>query len=478
MGHRLYRWITIWCLCLIAPAVLAQAAETAAIPELPASLLVDQTGALSNAERAVLEDRLRAIQASGRAQVAILVSVGAAGEPLADFSLRVAEAWRLGRSGRNDGLLILLIPSTAAARIEVGYGLEGAIPDARASQWLDDLLPAMRQEKIAAGLNHLLDQVGGALPKAEAEAASSPGDTVLDVHPEWKLPFVLVVFSPFAIFPVLFGSLLPGRSRGPASRVGGGLASGLLLAAFFGGAAWALWDRTAALMVAGSALPLPLLWMLNAFEDNELAPWLRYARAFGNLIGVVFFFAVITLFVGVGLQVGQVEELWMAPIFAGLLAIGLAVFLFPGKAHYLMLVLRSAMHFALILAIVYPALQPFIPHPAGMAFAASGALTACIALSLYLDARERSRAQSRQGGGVRWSLWIVGLVLLVVLPFALMSLAFAFAGEDLKTQIIQAAAGGGSLTGIAWLAARVGLFAAVKVGLGGLFGGGGAGRGG
>ena len=89
---------------------------------------------------------------------------------------------------------------------------------------------------------------------------------------------------------------------------------------------------------------------------------------------------------------------------------------------------------------------------------------------------ERWRRGSVAAGGRRWSLWLFGLAFVVALPFALLALILAVGGEDAKTQLIQAAAGGGTLAGLLALAARVGLIAAVKVGLGGAFGGGGAGR--
>jgi hypothetical protein len=285
-------------------------------------------------------------------------------------------------------------------------------------------------------------------------------------HPEWRLPFALVVFSPFALFPLFMGRW-------------GCVVSAPMLAGFYGGAAWGLWDSTtAALAVAGAVFPLPFMWALNWSQGYYLAPWLRYARAIGNLIGVALFFAVITLFVGAGLSAAGAEEVWAAPIFAGLLAIGVAVFLFPGKpAQVLMIVLRSLMHFAFILAVAYVSLQPFMPHPAGIAFAVAGAFTAFAALGLYLDSRERARAHSAQAGGIRWSLWCFGLAILVALPFGLLALVLAVGGEDAQTQLTQAAAGGGTIVGVLALAARCGLLAAVKIGLGGRFGGGGAGRG-
>jgi hypothetical protein len=175
---------------------------------------------------------------------------------------------------------------------------------------------------------------------------------------------------------------------------------------------------------------------------------------------------VITLFVGAGLSAMEPEAVWGAPVFGGLLAIGLAVFLFPGEpARYLMIFLRSAMHFVFILAVAWIALALFVPHPAAVAFTVAGAITACIALGLYLDSRGRKT----------WSRWCFGLALLVTLPLGLLALVLAAMGDDLQTQLAQAAAGGGSIAGVLALAARFGVFAAVKIGLGGRFGGGGAG---
>ena len=364
------------CFSVFAATDAVHAADRHPVPE-PTSLLVDEAGALTDDERNDLAARLKTIQGSGRAQIAILISSGIEGEPLADYALRVAEKWELGRARRDDGVLVLVIPSATAARIEVGYGLEGVIPDARASRWLDDLLPAIKKKELAKGLDHLLDQIEGVLPGAKTNTNTE--NYLFPDHPEWRLPFVLVVFSPFALFPLFFGRW-------------GSLASGPLLAGFYGGAAWALWKSpAAAFAVAAVALPLPFLWGLNWWEREELGRGLRYGRAFGNLIGVALFFTVITLFVGAGLSAAEAEEVWAAPIFAGLLSIGLAVFLFPGKpAHYLMIVLRSAMHFVFILVVAYVALEPFIPHPGRIALAAAALVTACAALGLYLDSRERA----------------------------------------------------------------------------------------
>jgi uncharacterized protein len=448
------------CLFLAAPLAPAQAAPPEAIPE-QTGLVVDLTGLLDDDAQSALLARLGEFQNTGRAQVAILVARDTGGLPLADYSLQVAQGWKLGHAGRDDGMLILLVPGIAAARIEVGYGLEGAVPDARAARWIDEILiPAMKDKQLVQGLHDLLDELNKALPAAEAPKPAD--DHLLDRHPEWKLPFVLTVFSPFALFPLFAGRW-------------GSVASAPLFAAFLGTAAWMLWNsQPAAIGVGAVAFVLPLLWSLNGRrDDDDLPRWLERARDVGNAAAVAIFFSFLMLFLGVGLS-SVPEAAWGAPLFAGAMALGLAAVLFPGRpAQVLMIVLRSFMHFLFILAFAYPALMAVVEEPAKVAFAVSGTFTALVALSLYLDSREKRRAQAGEAV-TRWSLWLVGLALLVILPVALLMLVQAILGEDFQTQLTRAAAGGGSLGAALWWAARHGFFAALKIGLGGKFGGGGA----
>jgi uncharacterized protein len=444
--------------CLVVPVLALQAATPPALPEWT-GLVVDQTGTLDEDAQSRLLRRLGALQNSGRAQVAILVASDTQGLPLADFSLQIAQRWKLGHAGRDDGMLILVVPSQNAARIEVGYGLEGTIPDVRAAQWIDQLLlPALKDGQLAAALEQVLVRIDAVLPPAQAPRKSDVN--VLDQHPEWKLPFVLAVFSPIALFPLFLG-----RS--------GAWVSAPLFAAFIAGAALALWSSPMAAAGAGIlAFLLPPLWGLNR-RTGALPKWLRYARLAGNFAAVAIFFVVITTFVGVGLS-GVAEEVWAAPLFAGPLALGLAVFLFPGKpAQIMMVVLRSVMHFVFVLLIAYLALQEFIPHPVKLSFEIAGAFTALVALSLFMDSREaRRRAEGKPV--TQWSLWLMGLALLVALPVGGLLLVQSLLGEDLHTRLAQAAAGGGSLGSVLWWAARNGLFSALSIGLGGKFGGGGA----
>ena len=463
--RRPLRSLLVTSLAWLLLSCTAALAATPAPPPRATSLLVDQTNLLTTDEHEEIDSRLQAIAASGKAQVGVLIAAGTGEETLPQYALRVAEAWQLGRRGSDDGVLILVVPARNALRIEVAYGLEGVIPDALAARWIDEVFPDLAERRVAQALRGVLERIEATLP--EPAPATKPRTNPLDAHPEWKLPFVLVVFSPLAIFPLFLGAW-------------GALLSAPILAAMYGTAAWALWGtQIAAALAAAISLPLPLLWRLNGREIAISQPVLRWARAVGNLCAVVLFFLILTLFVGIGLAAAEVEQLWPAPLFALLLAIGLAAFLFPGATRPLLLALRSLLHFAFMLALSYAALSSIDADPARLAVGASVVFTVLIAIGLLLDSFEKRRRSGLVGepAAVRsWSLWFMAAALLLMLPFAVLLLIQALLGEDLHTRIVQASAGGGSIAAIVWWAARRGFFA-LLVGLGGRFGGGGAGRG-
>ncbi|HET6492660.1 MAG TPA: TPM domain-containing protein, partial [Burkholderiales bacterium] len=110
-----------------------------AIPPLTARV-TDLTGTLSAAQRTALEERLAAFEAKKGSQVAVLLVPTTQPETIEQYAIRVAEQWKLGRKGVDDGVLLLVAMQDRTVRIEVGYGLEGALPDATAKRIVEEYI--------------------------------------------------------------------------------------------------------------------------------------------------------------------------------------------------------------------------------------------------------------------------------------------------------------------------------------------------
>ncbi len=129
------------------------------IPKLEARV-TDLTGTLTAAEQAELEQKLRAFEERKGAQIAILVVASTAPEEIEQYSIRVVEQWKLGRAKPDDGVLVLLAKDDHTTRIEVGYGLEGALTDATSNRIIDEsMIPLFKQGQYYAGLNAGVAQI-------------------------------------------------------------------------------------------------------------------------------------------------------------------------------------------------------------------------------------------------------------------------------------------------------------------------------
>lgn len=227
----MWRWLTI---CLLSLLPLAAAAEDVAVPPL-AARVTDLTGTLTAEQRAALESRLQEYEAQKGSQIAVLIIPSTAPETIEQYSIRVAEQWQLGRKGVDDGVLLLVAKEDRKVRIEVGYGLEGVLPDAVGKRIVsDDIAPHFKQGDfyggIVAGLTRITGVLQGeALPPPRQRAQASPA-------PENYL-FILLVAA--LITGAILRSLL---GRFPGALVNGGLiglaavmlGTGLFLAVIFG----------------------------------------------------------------------------------------------------------------------------------------------------------------------------------------------------------------------------------------------------
>ncbi|HEX8874621.1 MAG TPA: YgcG family protein [Nitrosospira sp.] len=169
-----------------------------AVPPLK-SRVTDLSGTLSANEAVQLEQKLAAFEAKKGSQIAVLIVPTTQPETIEQYSIRVAEAWKLGRKGIDDGALLVIAKQDRTLRIEVGYGLEGVLPDAIAKRIIEEtIVPKLRQGNFAgaidAGIEKIMSVIQGEpLPPpparhAERGGASNDAGGVLD-----NLFFIFIV---------------------------------------------------------------------------------------------------------------------------------------------------------------------------------------------------------------------------------------------------------------------------------------------
>ncbi len=180
--------------------------------------VVDQTGTLSPADIASLTQKLKDLDQRKGSQIAVLIVPTTQPETIEQFSIRVAEAWKIGRRKIDDGALLVIAKNDRHLRIEVGYGLEGSLTDITTKRIIDeDITPKFRSGDfaggIAAGLDHMIRIVDGEqLPAPEPPHWQSPG---LSQYIDPLNPIVLVVAFIFAgVLRTALGRLIGSAATG------------------------------------------------------------------------------------------------------------------------------------------------------------------------------------------------------------------------------------------------------------------------
>lgn len=225
-GPRAGRWRSWLAVTVLLAVGVVHAQALAPIPPL-ASPVVDTTGTLDAATRQQLETQALALQQRKGSQLQVLMVATTAPEDIAQYATRVYEQWRLGRGKVDDGVLLVVAKNDRRARIEVGYGLEGAIPDATSMRVIQEyLVPHFRMDDYAGGivaatgaLARLID--GEPLPPPMAGNSAADGN-----GGGW----LFAVFAAFIVAQVARGIF--GRAPRPVRALAG--------AATAGGIAWLL----------------------------------------------------------------------------------------------------------------------------------------------------------------------------------------------------------------------------------------------
>jgi uncharacterized protein len=215
-------------LTLFAAALLsvAQAQDEVAVPALTGRV-VDIAGLLSADQRREMESMLAAFEQRRGAQIVVLTLPTTAPEPIEAFGIRVADAWKVGRKGVDDGVIVIVARDDRTMRLEVGYGLEGVVPDAVAKRLIDNyFVPRFAQGDwyggISSGVAALTKLIEGEPLPAPQASRRQPGGESLQ---SYLVVFFLLVFAGGALLRAMFGRF------GGAAIVGGtaGVAGWLLL---------------------------------------------------------------------------------------------------------------------------------------------------------------------------------------------------------------------------------------------------------
>jgi uncharacterized protein len=180
----------------------------------------DDADMLSPSAEAALEQKLTAYEQRSQQQFALLTIDTLDGDALEDFSIRVVEAWKLGKKGKDDGLLLLVVKNDRKLRFEVGYGLEGDVTDAFTARVIRNVLtPALRAGKAEQGIDQAFDVV---MKKASGEAVPAAAIAPPKRQPrQGPSPFALVVLALFLLpflLPLIFSR---GRGRRGGFMIGG-----------------------------------------------------------------------------------------------------------------------------------------------------------------------------------------------------------------------------------------------------------------
>ncbi|MFN7834783.1 MAG: TPM domain-containing protein [Burkholderiaceae bacterium] len=235
------------------------AAQPLPVPPLTARV-IDQTATLDDAQRQRLTLTLQSFEARKGSQLAVLIVPSTAPEAIEQYALRVAEQWKLGRKGIDDGALLLIAKADRTVRIEVGYGLEGALTDATSKRIVSEIItPRFQRGDFYGGIDACLQQMmrvidGEALPAPVSHRAAGLSKM------QTLLPVILLLAV--AVGGVLRAVL--GRLPGAVVTAGG---VGLL--------AW--WFAGALSIALGAGL---LALLFNLFGGGLLG-----ARGLGGLYG-------------------------------------------------------------------------------------------------------------------------------------------------------------------------------------------------
>lgn len=206
-----------------------------AVPAL-SGRVIDQTKTLTPEQLRTLDQKLRAIESRKGSQVAVLMVPTTKPEEIEQYAIRVADKWKLGRKRVDDGVILLIAKNDRAVRIEVGYGLEGALTDALSKRIIDGaIIPRFKQQDFYGGILAGVDQIGRVI---DGETLPAPAQQLVadeeGALSSLSVLFVIALLLGGVLRP-LFGSGLSAGITAVVVFIIGWFIAGALMTAILGG---------------------------------------------------------------------------------------------------------------------------------------------------------------------------------------------------------------------------------------------------
>lgn len=199
--------------------------------------VIDEAKILSASDKQAIETKLRSLNDRGLAQAAVVIVPTTNGEDIFDYSMKVADRWKLGRKDTDQGLLMVVAVNDRKMYILTGYGLEGTIPDAAAKRIIsDDITPRFKQGDyaggITAGINRIEERLTtdpAILKQADANRVNTNANSNAQSNQEGGIPLIFLGFFGFVAGMILTSIL--GRFFGSIATAGGIVTLGTIFGA-------------------------------------------------------------------------------------------------------------------------------------------------------------------------------------------------------------------------------------------------------
>ena len=183
----------VWWASAVCVMMLCRTAFALDLPPQPDGYITDRAGLLSSEIKASLEQRLGAFEQQTSTQIVAAIFPSLDGESLEDVTIHLAERWKIGQRDKDNGVLLIIFPQDRKMRIEVGYGLEGALTDAVSTQIISQVIaPRFRAGDFDGGVSSGVTAIMAAVQGEFAEVASQRVARTQDLGPIARVLLIII----------------------------------------------------------------------------------------------------------------------------------------------------------------------------------------------------------------------------------------------------------------------------------------------